>query len=65
MKFYVYAGHAPLGQEPLGTADRCIWTDLKTPAGARRRASRLFPQGFSLYRFTNFYNNATFVKVGL
>jgi hypothetical protein len=61
MEVYVYAGNAPLGQEPLGTEGRHIWRDLTTLKGAIQRARALYPSdGFMVYTFTNFFNDATF-----
>lgn len=60
MNFYAYAGTATLGSEKLGTDGRMLF-ELKTTPGAIRRTRRAFAgQPFTLYRFTNFYNNATF-----
>lgn len=63
MQYYVYAGFNKLGEESLGTEGRNIWKDLKTDKGALRRAQRRYPQGFRLYRFTNFYDYKTFKEV--
>ena len=57
MNFYVYAG----SEEPMGTEGRFIWRDLKTRGGAIRRARRIFKgKPFSLYIFTDFYDDSTF-----
>ena len=64
MKFYVYAGDAELGNEPLGTACRYVWRDLKTIKGAIKRARKYFPGiKFTLYSFTEFYDDSTFRRI--
>jgi len=63
MPFYAYAGFEPLGREGLGTENRSIWEDLRTDLGALRRAQKRYPQGFRLYRYTNFYDDKTFKEV--
>lgn len=63
MKFYAYAGTAPLGQEPCGTGGRIMF-ELKTEAGARRRCRRVYgAQAFRLYVYSNFFNDSTFREV--
>ncbi len=60
MNFYVYPG----SEEPLGTEGRLVWRDLKTRSGAIRRARRIFKgKPFSLYTFTNFYDDSTFTCI--
>ena len=51
--FYAHKG----SEEPLGTMGQAFWRDLKTDAGAIRRAARLWPDGFTVYRFIgrNYY----------
>ena len=57
MGFYVHTG----SEEPLGTAGRYVWRDLKTKRGAINRARRIFgDKPFSLYAFTNFHDGRTF-----
>ena len=63
LNFYGYPGHAPLGKEPVGGDSKCIWRDLKTVRGARRRAHWTFGGNYRLYTFTNFYDNSTFREV--
>lgn len=64
MRFYCYKGDHELGKEPLGSADRMIWRDLKTIQGAVRRATRLWGAGgFRLFSFTNFFDDRTFKEV--
>ena len=46
MTFYAYRA----SEEPFGTVGRAFWHDLKTDAGAIRRAARLWPDGFTVYR---------------
>ena len=65
MNFYAYRGHAPLGKERVGGDNKCIWRDLKTIRGARRRAHWSFggEGNYRLYTFTNFYDISTFCEV--
>lgn len=57
MKFYA---HLYL-KEASGTQGRYIWEDLKTYKGAIQRAKRIFAgQPFTVYVFTNFYDNNSF-----
>lgn len=61
MKFYVYKGSKPLGQEQLGSDGKYLWSDLKTIGGAIKRAKRTFKSNdFMLYSYSNFYDNKTF-----
>lgn len=63
MKFYGYRGEFKLGTEPLGTSERVLF-ELKTIKGAVRRArSRFGHDDFSLYSYTDFYDNDTFKKI--
>ena len=60
LNFYVYEGSAPLGKEKL-TCVRHKWDDLKTHSGAIRRAKRIYKgRPFTLYTFTNWYDDKTF-----
>jgi len=60
MNFYVHSG----SEEPTGTEGRFIWRDLKTRSGAIRRARRIFKgEPFSLYTFTDFYDEQTFKPI--
>ena len=61
--FYIYSGHAPLGLEACGTDNKEVWTELKTRVGAVRRAMKQYPNGFSLYHFTDFYDERTYKMV--
>jgi len=63
MNFYMYKGKDELGKEPLGTSGRHIWRDLKTVRGAITRARSLYGEDFTLYTFSNFYDDKTFKKV--
>lgn len=60
MNFYCVSGRYTLGQEPLGSNGRLIWKDLKTKQGAIKRAKRVYPQGFTLWGFSNFYDDRSF-----
>ncbi len=62
MRYYAYKGSFPLGEEPLGTDNRILF-ELKTHAGARRRARGQLGPEFRLYTFTNFYDDSTFEPV--
>jgi hypothetical protein len=59
MNFYVHAG----SEEPTGTEGRLVWRDLKTRSGAIRRAMKQYPGGFSLYSFTNVYDEKTYKMI--
>lgn len=63
--FYAYQGHAPLSEELVGSDGKCVWHDLKTVCGARRRAHWTFggEGNYRLYTFTNFYDSNTFREV--
>lgn len=62
--YYAFEGNAILGRERLGTEGKHIWHDLKTDNGAKHRAYRLFNgKAFRLYRFTNMYDQSTFVEI--
>jgi len=62
INIYVYKGRSKLGKEPLGSDGRAIWRDLKTVAGGIRRARRIWGHDFSLFTFTNFFNDDTFTR---
>lgn len=64
MQLYAYKGTMPLGQEPLGTEHRTILRNYKTLRGARKFLDKAFKGcEYSLYAFTNFYDDKTFTKV--
>jgi hypothetical protein len=63
MNFYAYKDQYLLGHEPLGTANRMIWRDLKTVRGAINRAKKLWGRWYRIYTFTNFYDDKTFKLV--
>jgi hypothetical protein len=59
MNFYVHAGDDEY--QCLGTDSCFVWRDLKTRSGAIRRARRIFKgKPFSLYIFTELYDDSTF-----
>ena len=60
MNFYVYNSVVPLGKESLGSEGKHIWRDLKTLKGAIRRAESYGYTEFSIYSFTNVYDDETF-----
>jgi len=61
MKFYAYKPTKD-GGEPLGTSGRTLF-ELKTVAGAHRRARSVLGPRYRLFRYTNFYDNKTFRRV--
>ena len=61
--YYVYSGNAPLGSEACGGDNKEVWRNIKTRTGAFRRAMKQYPNGFSLYYFTDFYNVKTYRMV--
>lgn len=64
MKFYAYKGHAALGEEPLGTNNKLLF-ELKTVRGAINRARVAFGNDdFSLFTYTNMYDNKTYHNIG-
>lgn len=63
MNYYTHKGIMPLGQEGIGTSGRYIDRDLKTLKGVIRRAKARGLKSFTIYTFTNFYDNKTFTKV--
>ncbi len=64
MRFYGYKGSAKLGSERLGSENKILWSDLKTIKGAHRRATKIFGKGgYTLYTFTNLYDDSTYVSV--
>lgn len=71
MKFYAYiprkghfyAGDPKTGDAPPGTDNQLLF-ELKTVAGAHRRAKSVFKsKPYKLFRYTNFYNEDTFRRV--
>lgn len=60
MNFYVYNEAVPLGKETLGSFGKHIWRDLKTLRGAIKRAESYGWKEFSIYSFTNIYDDNTF-----
>ncbi len=59
--FYTYIGIMPLGQEGVGTSGRYIDRELKTIRGVvKKNLVRRKLTSFSVYQFTNFYDNSTF-----
>jgi len=48
----------------MGSRSRFIWRDLKTGAGALKRAERLFGRGnFILHYFRDYTDSRTFMKI--
>ncbi len=58
-KYYAYKGTYSLGDEPCGSDNKLIF-ELKTDAGAVRRARRILGAVCRAYRYTVFYNSKTF-----
>ena len=64
MNYYTHKGTMPLGQEGLGTSGRYIDKDLKTLRGVINRNIRQRRlNSFTIYTFTNIYDNNTYKKV--
>lgn len=61
MKFYAYKPTSS-GGEPMGTEHKLLF-ELKTIAGAHRRARRYLGKSYRLYTYTNFYADRTFKRV--
>lgn len=60
LQLYVYNESVPLGKERLGSEGKHIWRDLKTVQGAVGRANKLGYVEFSIYKFTNIYDDSTY-----
>ena len=63
MNFYGYEGKYELGKEPLGTFRKILWRDLRTVAGAKRRAAKLYGDNYRMFTFTNLYDEGTYQEV--
>ena len=61
MKFYAYVPTKE-GREPVG-GDRKLIFELKTVAGAHKRARSVLGARYRLFTYTNFYRESTFRKV--
>ena len=61
-KFYTHKGIMPLGMEGVGTSGRYL-DQLKTIKGVVRRNLKRGLKEFTIYQYTNFYDNRTFTKV--
>jgi len=61
MKFYAYKPDKN-GYEPTGSSDRILF-ELKTKAGAIRRARRVLGLTAKVFAYHNFYDNLTFVEI--
>jgi hypothetical protein len=59
MNFYAYISHVELGHEPLGTDGRMLFC-LKTTRGAIKHVSRQWKAKWSLYTYSNFFDDSTF-----
>ena len=57
--YYAHKGDT----DRVGGSDKVLWYDLKTDRGARNRARAIWPNGFTLYRFANVYDDRTYRKV--
>jgi hypothetical protein len=60
MNFYAYKGKQPLGSEDLGTDNRLVIRDLKSKKGAINRCKQIWGSNFSLYSFSNVYDNSSY-----
>lgn len=64
MNYYTHKGTMPLGQEGLGTSGRYFDRDLKTLRGViNRNLKQRRLNSFTIYTFTNIYDNNTYKKV--
>jgi len=61
ISYYAFRPRAD-GTEPLGTTGRMLF-ELKTDNGAIRRARRVLGPSACVFRYRNFYNDATFTRV--
>lgn len=62
--YYVGGAYGTLENVPCGMNEgREIWNNLKTDKGAIRRAERIRGP-YTLWRFTNFYKDETFTRIG-
>ena len=52
----------PMGLAPMGTVGNHLY-ELKTDAGAIRRARRLLGATARVFRYWNFYDDATFRRI--
>ena len=62
MKYYAYKGRATFGKEPVGSGGKLLF-QLKTDAGAVRRAIKYLGRECSVFKYTNFYYNGTFKQI--
>lgn len=60
-KYYAYKPTAQ-GWEPTGTMEKMLF-ELKTDAGAIRRAHRFYGSTAFVFAYTNFYDDKTFRRV--
>ena len=60
-KYYTYKPTTQ-GWEPTGTSNRSLF-ELKTDAGAIRRARRLYGDTAMVFKYTDFYDDKTFRRV--
>lgn len=61
MKFYAYKPTKD-GREPVG-GDRKLLFELKTVAGAHKRARSVLGPDYRLFRYTNIYDHKTYREV--
>jgi len=61
MKFYAYIPDKN-NFEPTGSANRILF-ELKTFAGAIRRAKRILGNNIHVFKYTDIYDDKTFLKI--
>jgi hypothetical protein len=62
MDFYIYNQNVPLGTEKLGTEGRAILRNCTIKKVKNLLKARKYTE-YSVYSFTNFYNDSTFKKL--
>ena len=65
MGIYAYVGIEELGSERLGTFGRVVWRPEENMNCSKARVfmSNRYPgKSFTIYTFTNFYDDSTFQK---
>lgn len=64
MNFYIYNQNVPLGSEKLGSEGRHILRNCTIRKVKNLLRSVKYPE-YSVYSFTNFYDDKTFKKVSI
>jgi len=63
LNFYYFEGNFELGNEPLGTFHKGLFHDLTTVRGAINRIRSLGWKHFTIFQYSNLYDETTFRKV--